>query len=281
MFRVDIKRRIKCGITGHTGTIGKSIIKKNKKEIKFIFFKGNIIKKKEVEKWIKNNNFKYLIHLAAIVPIREVNKNKNKAFKVNTIGTSNLVKSIMKEENNIDWLFFASTSHVYSSSKKKIKENFTTKPISFYGKTKFLAEKELKLLKKKKIKVCIGRIFSTANNSQRNNYLVPDLKKKIKKTKKTIVLENLNHFRDFISIKDISKIIIHMLKNRVNGVFNISSSKKIRLTKIAEIISVYYKKKIVFKLNKNPSYLVGNNQKLRQIYKKKINENLKQIVFND
>ena len=72
-----------------------------------------------------------------------------------------------------------------------------------------------------------------------------------------------------------------MLKNRVNGVFNISSSKKIRLTKIAEIISVYYKKKIVFKLNKNPSYLVGNNQKLRQIYKKKINENLKQIVFND
>ena len=119
MFRVDIKRRIKCGITGHTGTIGKSIIKKNKKEIKFIFFKGNIIKKKEVEKWIKNNNFKYLIHLAAIVPIREVNKNKNKAFKVNTIGTSNLVKSIMKEENNIDWLFFASTSHVYSSSKKK------------------------------------------------------------------------------------------------------------------------------------------------------------------
>ena len=280
MFKVRFKERIKCGITGHTGTIGKNLIKANKR-IKFIYFKGNIVNKKQVENWIEDNNFEYLIHLAAIVPIREVNRNKRKAFMVNTIGTSNLVRAIIKIDNDIKWLFFASTSHVYSSSKKKIKEDFPIKPISYYGRTKFLAEEKLKILKKKEIKICIGRIFSTANNSQRNNYLVPDLKKKIKRSRNTIVLENLNHFRDFISIQDITKILIHMLKSNVNGIFNICSSKKVRLTEIAKIISNHYKKKIILKLNKKPSYLIGNNQKLRKIFKKKINKNLKKIILDD
>ena len=68
--------------------------------------------------------------------------------------------------------------------KKKIKENFSKKPISYYGKTKLFAEQNFIKLKKRKIKVCIGRIFSTANNSQRANYLVPDLKGELKMQKK-------------------------------------------------------------------------------------------------
>lgn len=274
------KNQIRCGITGHSGTIGRNLIKSDKK-IKFIYFKGNIINKKDVDNWIKENKFEYLIHLAAIVPIREVNSNKKKALLVNTKGTANLVEAILKNNNFIKWSFFASTSHVYSSSKKKIKETFSKKPISYYGKTKLYAEKNFIKLKKKRIKVCIGRIFSTANNSQRVNYLVPDLKKKIKNEKKKIVLENLNHFRDFISIKDIVKILKYLMKNEVKGIFNISSAKKIRLTEIAKIISKYYKKKISFELNKNPTYLIGNNFKLRKIYKKKIDTNLKKIIFND
>ena len=71
------------------------------------------------------------------------------------------------------------------------------------------------------------------------------------------------------------------MKNEVKGIFNISSAKKIRLTEIAKIISKYYKKKISFELNKNPTYLIGNNFKLRKIYKKKIDTNLKKIIFND
>lgn len=274
------KNQITCGITGHSGTIGRNLIKSSKK-IRFIYFKGNIINKKDVKNWIKENSFEYLIHLAAIVPIREVNKNKKKALLVNTKGTANLVEAILNNDNAIKWSFLASTSHVYSSSKKKIKENFSKKPISYYGKTKLLAEQNFIKLKKRKIKVCIGRIFSTANNSQRANYLVPDLKRRIKNAKKKIKLENLNHYRDFISIKDIVKILKYFMKNEIKGVYNISSSKKIRLTEIAKIISKHYKKVITFELNKNPTYLIGNNFRLRKIYKKKIDTKLKKIIFND
>ena len=174
--------KIKCGITGHTGSIGKQILKEGS-SFQFKFFKGDITKKKDVKKWIKNSEFEYLIHLAAVVPIKEVNSNKIKAFKVNTLGTENLVDAILVNNNKVRWVFFASTSHVYSSSRKKISEKSRIDPISYYGKTKYYAEKKLKKLNKKKIKVCIGRIFSTTNINQRKNYLVPDLKNKIKKKK--------------------------------------------------------------------------------------------------
>ena len=43
----------KCGITGHTGILGKSILKK----LNFIYikFSGDITKSKEVENWVSKN----------------------------------------------------------------------------------------------------------------------------------------------------------------------------------------------------------------------------------
>ena len=270
--------KIKCGITGHTGSIGKQILKEGS-SFQFKFFKGDITKKKDVKKWIKNSEFEYLIHLAAIVPIKEVNSNKIKAFKVNTLGTENLVDAILVNNNKVRWVFFASTSHVYSSSRKKISEKSRIDPISYYGKTKYYAEKKLKKLNKKKIKVCIGRIFSTTNINQRKNYLVPDLKNKIKKKERLIILKNLNHFRDFIAIEDIAKIILYFLKKKITGVINLSTGRPTNLGSIARLISKKYKKKIKIFDNNRPSFLVGNNSLLRRIYKKKLIISLNRMIF--
>lgn len=173
---------IRIGITGHTGSLGREIIKSNF-GYDYFFFKGDIRNKNKISNWIKSRNFDAIIHLAAIVPIKIVNKNKKKAYEVNYIATKHIIDEIKK--NNIKWFFFASTSHVYSSKIKKISEKSKTNPISYYGKTKLLAEKYIiKKLKKSNSKYCIGRIFSTTNKNQKNNYLIPDLKKKIKKSKK-------------------------------------------------------------------------------------------------
>ena len=273
-----MNKKIICGITGHTGSLGKNLIKKTK-NFKFKYFNQDITKKSAVNSWIKNNKLEVIIHLAAIVPIKIVNENKKKAFKVNVLGTKNLVEAILQNNNNIKWVFFSSTSHVYSSSKKKIKENSPIKPISYYGKTKYLAEKEIAKLRYKNIKFCIGRIFSTTNSNQRENYLVPDLKKKIKESKEAIVLENLNHFRDFVSVDVISKIIVNLSKKRFNGIINIASGKKTKLSDIAEIISKKFKKKIIIKKNKKPSYLIANNNLLKRIYKSKIKIQIKDLIF--
>ena len=161
--------KLKIGITGGTGSLGKNLIS-SKNQFQYSLFKSDIRDKQKVFQWIKNNNFYAVIHLAAIVPIKTVNKNKKKAYQVNYLGTKNLVDAII--DSNIKWFFFSSTSHVYKSSKKKkISENSIKKPISYYGKTKFLAEKYIiKNLGKKK-RYCIGRIFSTSNINQKKKII--------------------------------------------------------------------------------------------------------------
>jgi len=115
---------LKIGLTGSTGSLGKVILKNNRiKKIKS--FKDNITNRKKVFNWVKKNNLDVVIHLAAIVPIKTVNKNKAKAKNVNFDGTKNVVDACLK--NDVSWFFFASTSHVYSSSKNKLLKNLKKK----------------------------------------------------------------------------------------------------------------------------------------------------------
>ncbi len=265
------------GLTGSTGSLGKILLKNNKKK-NIICFKGDICNKKLFNFWIKKNNINIMLHFAAIVPIKRVNKNFQKAYRVNYLGTKNVVDACV--QNNIEWFFYTSTSHVYKYSEKKISEDEEKKPISYYGKTKLLAENYIiKKFKIKKIPYCIGRIFSTANKNQAKDYLVPDLKRKIRKKGK-VNLKNLNHYRDFVSMDDISKIIFILYKKKFNGILNIASGKSIYLKDIAmEILKKYKKKNYSFKDNEIASSLVGNNSKLKKMIKFDVKTSIKKLIF--
>ena len=76
-------------------------------------------------------------------------------------------------------------------------------------------------------------------------------------------------------------MIFLFLKNKTEGIINISSGKKVKLSSIAEVIAKKYKKKINIETNSETTYLVGDNQKLKKIYKKKLNINLKDMIFNN
>ena len=265
--------KLNIGVTGYSGSLGK-LIRKNKSKNNYFFYKNDIRNRKKLLTWFKKNNLNVIFHLAAIVPIKIVNMNKKKAYNVNYIGTKNIVD--ISKSLNIKWFFLASTSHVYKSYKIPIKENFQTIPISYYGRTKLLAEK---YVKKNLKNYCIGRIFSTSNKNQRKNYLIQDLKDKIKKTKKTLILKNLNHYRDFVSMEDIAKVINLLLKKKFVGTLNIGSGKGVYLKNIAKIILYKYKKKAIFSDNKKRTYLVANNKKLKKITKLKFESNITKMIF--
>ena len=83
-----MKKIINIGLTGSTGSLGKVILK-NFRLKKINIFKDDITNRKKVFNWIEKNDFDAIIHLAAIVPIKKVNKNRTKAKNVNFYGTKN------------------------------------------------------------------------------------------------------------------------------------------------------------------------------------------------
>ena len=270
-------------ITGHKGVLGKSFICKYK-DNKYLKCKFDISDRKKTFNWIQKNHFDILIHFAALVPTIEVNKNKRKAISTNYLGTKNIVDALSKyKQKDKPWVFLSSTSHVYKFSSKNLNEKSPIRPISFYGKTKFLAEKYFKnKLGQKNFKFCIGRIFSFTHKSQKKTFFIPSIFQKMKKTKLTkIIFENMYQKRDFLSVLDIIRAISYLYKGKKKGTYNICSSKGVYLYQIINLVSkkISPNIKITFIKNNNYKHLVGNNLKLTKTgWKKKDNINK---IIND
>jgi UDP-glucose 4-epimerase len=253
-----------CAITGSSGILGSHIIQNNPK-VNFLKFKGDITNKKEITNWILKSNFDVFLHLAAIVPTSEISKNYIKAKKVNYNGTKNIVDALLLKKNI--FFFYASSSHVYSSSSNKIKENSKLKPLTLYGKLKYMSELYiLEKLEKSKINYCIGRIFSFTHFRQKESFFVPSIyKKNTLISNSFITFKNTNHFRDFISVSDINRAIFFLLKKKVTGIFNIGSGNKINLNLLVKKICKIFNNTPVFKNNNKITYLVANIEKIKKL----------------
>ena len=250
------------GLTGSTGILGKQLVQLSK-NVKFNCFRGDVRNFNQVDNWIKNSKLDSIIHLAAIVPIKKVNSNTQKAYDTNYLGTKNLVDSIKLRKKNKIWFFFASTSHVYSKSKKLLKETSKIKPLNYYAFTKLQSEKYL-FKNKKDINYCIGRIFSYSSYLQDRNYFIPNIISKLRNKRKSIIIKSVNHFRDFLPIEDIIKAILILNKYKSKGIFNICSSNKVLLSNIVNFLN-FKNKKIKF-VNEFPvTCIVGSNRKLKKL----------------
>ena len=115
---------ISIGITGSTGILGKNLIyflKKNKK-FKINQFLDDISNNKKINNWINKNQFDIIVHLAAIVPTKKVNKNYKEAKKINVDGTKNLINSIKKYQISKPFYFFLQV-HTFIHFQEKLFQN--------------------------------------------------------------------------------------------------------------------------------------------------------------
>ena len=99
----------------------------------------------------------------------------------------------------------------------------------------------------------------------------------IEKNNKNIKLSNLNHYRDFISVNDICSAINLLYSKKYKGIINICSGKKVNLVTIVQYFAKKFKKKITTNNQKKPSFLVGDNDRLKKIGWKQ-NDSIKNIL---
>jgi len=274
------QNKIKIAITGSSGVLGKFFINKYKKKFLFYKFKGDLTKKYDLKKWLKNIEPEIFLHFAAIVPLKVVENKIEYSKKVNVDSISNIIE-ILKQKTKIKWFFFSSTSHVYKKSNKKINESSKLLPTSKYGSQKLKAE--YKLLNDQKnydFRVCIGRIFSYTSPDQDKSFLIPSLSKKIALNKKKY-FKLINSRRDFIHIDDICDAIYILLINKYTGIYNIGSGKSYSIRFIANFLKKKLKKNfklIITKNNKNDCLLSDNYKLKRKGWKTKKNINR---ILND
>ena len=134
--------RKKILITGGAGMIGKAVIKtlfnkynliildtigqidRNKRFLEkrrnknFKYFKINILNKGKLNKYFKKVN--YVIHLAAMLGVKNTEDNQKMCWRVNFEGTRNVLEASLIHK--VEKFIFSSSSEVYGEQKSKKKK---------------------------------------------------------------------------------------------------------------------------------------------------------------
>ena len=222
---------------------------------KIRFIKGDIRDKSKVFKSLKNINA--VIHLAYINGTKYFYEKPDLILDVAVKGLVNIFDGCKK--HNIKELYLASSSEVYQTPLKvPTKEDEPLKvpdinnPRYSYGGGKILTElMGVHYGKKFFKKLIIFRPHNVYGADMGNEHVIPEIISKIRKIKKNKILKiqgSGNEIRSFIFIKDFVKAFSCLLsKGKHLQIYNIGTSKSMKIKELVHRISKIMKKKIVIK----------------------------------
>ncbi len=198
------------------------------------FVYGDVRDEDLLSKIISEKKIEAIIHLAALLNVKESKDFPIEYYENNTFGLLSVLKAMQK--NNIDKIVFSSTAAVFGDSvqNRMIHENDQLKPINPYGESKLASEKILKTLSDLgKVKFCILRYFNVAGaaldgkNGQRtaNAYHLIHLGAQAAlKTRQHIEIFGVDYptkdgtcIRDYIHVEDLAEIHVLALNSLING----------------------------------------------------------------
>ena len=248
-YLVDKKYNVKIFDNNSRGSINK--IKEFKKKIKFI--KGDIRNKNDLNKALKKTDA--VVHLAYVNGTKTFYTEPVKILEIAVKGILNVLECCI--ENNIKELYLASSSEVYQTPNKiptdeneslKIPDIFN--PRYSYGGGKILTElMGVHYGKKYFEKLVIFRPHNVYGPDMGNDHVIPEFINRFKNigNKKFNILGSGEETRSFIYIDDfIDAFDLILRKGKHLNIYNIGTSEKIKIKKLASLISKFFNKKIIF-----------------------------------
>ena len=275
----------KIVITGAAGFIGYHLVKKIiKKKYKFILidnfsrgkkdkFFNEIIKNKRIKFLnqnltrpfeIKDNNIKYIFHLAARIGVKNVIEKPSDTINDNLTMLINTVNAVKKNNKKVKIIFF-STSEIYSpliankTAKFPLKEN-----VNFIINNKIQARDSYYISKLVGEKIVELSGFDFINLRPHNVYgprmgfshVIPELINKFKGKEKRVKIHSPTHKRAFCYVDDAINQMVKLAFNKKanNFAFNIGNNEEeIKIFNLANKIKTLLKsKKKIIRGNNTP-----------------------------
>jgi len=194
------------------------------------FIEADIRDKDVLKKIIQKHDI--IVNLAAIVGDPACLIDTNLAIDINCIGTRHVAEFCKKFNKKIVHI---STCSIYGSEPNVVvKEENEGFPIDFYGQTKYTQERIVRELCSEDF--CVLRLGTAYGLSPRMRY---DLVVNVFAAR-AVMFNKITVFggeqeRPFVHIRDISRAIVHVIKNNLKGIFNVRGD-NLSLLKLSEIV---------------------------------------------
>ena len=222
-------------ITGATGFIGSNLIGKllrKGKDIRILCLPtddpGNLAKKVEVSygditkpETLRNalKGVDTLIHLAGLV---SYTKPKPVLYKINAVGTKNLIKQCKR----VDKIIFSSSVAVYGEITGKADENYPVMPRTYYGESKYLAERIVMRSGTKSVVLRIAPAYGKGS---------PNWLKNLKLLEKGFPIPSTSNLTHVVHVSDFVQALVRSV-DKGEGIYNIADKAPVPFTEFAETV---------------------------------------------
>ncbi|HKZ34858.1 MAG TPA: sugar nucleotide-binding protein [Patescibacteria group bacterium] len=231
---------IGTGLSGLVGSRIRELLQNSYDFVDFSLDSGvNILEKDNLIRRAEKEKATYLLHLAAFTDVKGAEQQKGdkegSCYKVNVLGTRNVVAAAMKCNLR---LIAISTDYVFegNDSEKIYTEEDSPNPQNWYGRTKYLAEEEVRSKMKEAVIARIAFPFRT--------------KFDIKKDFIKVILERFESdtmypmFADQVItptfIDDIAQAMKFLLEKKKRGVYHVVGSSFVSPHEVAKLVAKVY-----------------------------------------
>jgi nucleoside-diphosphate-sugar epimerase len=249
----------------------KQYLPKNK-NLKII--KGDIQDEEISKKAVKDQEI--VINLAALPFIPDSYYYPTDFFKVNTIGSVNMILQSVKSKT-VDVFIQISTSEVYGSTQyAPMDENHPTAPHSTYAVSKLAADRAAFTLHKENgFPTVVIRPFNSYGPKYTEPYIIPEIMNQILGGSTELTLGNVSTSRDFTFVSDTANAIIKSatIKEAIGEIINVGSGTEITILDLAKKIAKVSKNKIKIKYDESRerpfdvNRLICDNTKAKKLLK--------------
>lgn len=229
-----IARRIL--VTGASGFTGRYVLQRLEKSgFQPLILNSNLCDDVSLREEVTSMKPEAVIHLAGIAYVGH--GNLADFYRVNVIGTLNLLQALEASQSVIGPVVLASSANIYGNAyqNEAIKETFQPHPINDYAMSK-LGMEEMASLWKDRLPITIVRPFNYTGIDQSPNFVVPKIVEAYRTKKTDINLGNLSIWRDFSDVRDVARWYVEIIKNNItNKVINFCTDTSICLKDIVHM----------------------------------------------
>lgn len=180
-------------------------------------------------------NIEHVVHLAAMTYVPDSWVNTPEFYKVNFLGTENVLEFCRKNKCSLTFL----STYVYGTPMyNPIDENHRTVPNTPYNHSKLLAEELCKFYSDKfDVPITILRPFNIYGEGQKDCFLIPTIIRQIIDPKiKIIEVMDLRPKRDYLYIDDLISAIILTIAGDRFSVYNVGSGKSVSVEEVIKAV---------------------------------------------
>jgi GDP-4-dehydro-6-deoxy-D-mannose reductase len=182
-----------------------------------------------------------VVHLAAVSSVGSSWEDAGETWRVNTVGTVNVLESV-RVEAPATRVLVASTGEVYGEAEQvPTPEDAPIAPVSPYAASKAAAEIAAEQARRAGVDVVVARAFQHEGPGRDERFAIGSWSAQIARAEEagggTVLVGDLSARRDITDVRDVCRAYLLLLDRSVpTGIYNVASGRAVEMREALEIL---------------------------------------------